>query len=105
MATNPFPDATGLHKAKSPYGDFTLTTLNSGSIIVCPVTGSILKNKYTEKKDTYACERTLKNTSQYSCKFYIEGDVDILIHRIRNTNKVSNHTNEARTGTFKKSKR
>mmetsp|Transcript_25680 Transcript_25680/g.35464 ORF Transcript_25680/g.35464 Transcript_25680/m.35464 type:complete len:109 (-) Transcript_25680:122-448(-) len=100
-----FPDATGLHKTKSPFGDFTLTSLATGEIMKCPMTGSHLKNSHTDKKDTYVIESSVKNEMLRSKKFYVDGEVDILIHNLRNTNFCNLNTNESRVGTFKKDRK
>mmetsp|Transcript_29479 Transcript_29479/g.56611 ORF Transcript_29479/g.56611 Transcript_29479/m.56611 type:complete len:106 (+) Transcript_29479:103-420(+) len=105
MASNPFPDATGMHKTKSPFGEFKLTSLETGTIIQCPVTGSNLKNQYQDREDTYAVEHPLKNHRLRAKNFYTTGDVDILIHHLRHTKCCNTNTNEARTGTFKKGRR
>lgn len=93
-----FPDALGLHKLKSPLGDFKLTTTAHGEQVSCPLTGTLYNNKYTDKSDADIQEVPLKCSLNRSKKLWVKDDADILIHHLRHTNYVNSNTNERRLG-------
>mmetsp|Transcript_5745 Transcript_5745/g.6593 ORF Transcript_5745/g.6593 Transcript_5745/m.6593 type:complete len:148 (+) Transcript_5745:223-666(+) len=98
MAADPFPDACGMHKLKSPHGDFKLTTIAHGQKVRDPMTGSVLANAYSDKKDADIERFAVKQNQNRSRKFWVKDDPELLIHHIRNTNHCNNNTNERRLG-------
>jgi hypothetical protein len=88
-------------QVQSPFGPFKLVTDVNGTALKCPITGSTLKNRYSDKVSSYAMDKSVKNRLKHSKKFHTRGEVNILIDCIRMTNKVGGNTNEARVGTFK----